>query len=315
VNTKPFVDVVIGVLRRDDQVCLSVRQSHQSFAEHWEFPGGKVEAHETSIEALKREFKEELAVDTAGWKPLIEIPWHYDNVSVRLHVFITDEFIGEPKGNEGQKVEWHSVRNLRTLNFPTANSGLITALELADQYMITGKFSDFEDAKMKLVNALESGVKLCQLRAKDISPQAFIELAQQCIPICHDFGSKILLNGQVDLLGQLPDADGIQLASNMIYDYTERPISKQKLLGISTHTAEDIDQALKLQADFILVSPVRETSSHPGLPGMGWQTFKDTVKEIPIPVFALGGMSLTDVDEAKKRGGQGIAAISCFWPN
>jgi len=313
VNTRPFIDVVIGVLKRDDKVCLSVRQSHQSFAEHWEFPGGKVEAHETSIEALKREFKEELAVDTMGWQPLIQIPWHYDNVSVRLHAFITDEFIGEPKGHEGQKVEWHSVTNLRKLNFPAANAGLITAIELVDQYMITGKFSDVEEAKMKLVNALEKGVKLCQLRAKDLSPQAFVELAQEFIPVCHAFGTKVLLNGQVELLEQLPDADGIQLASNAIYDFDKRPIHKEKLLGISTHTEEDIQQAIRLDADFLLLSPVKETSSHPGVSGIGWQEFERKASEIPIPVFALGGMSLMDVDEAKKRGGQGVAAISSFW--
>ncbi len=59
-----FIDVAIGVLKKDGRICLSQRQKHQTFADKWEFPGGKVEKGESVEAALIREFKEELNIDT-----------------------------------------------------------------------------------------------------------------------------------------------------------------------------------------------------------------------------------------------------------
>ncbi|MDX1351663.1 MAG: Nudix family hydrolase [Thiomicrorhabdus sp.] len=310
-----FLDIAVGVLKQGDKVCLSLRQQHQSHANHWEFPGGKIEVGEGVYDALRREFMEELGVETAQWQKLIEIPWHYEKVSVRLHVYQTSDYVGKPFGNEGQIIKWFSINELCNLSFPAANKGILRALQLAEHYMITGKFSNTQDALQKFSQALGAGIRFCQLRAKGLSDKAFVELAGPAIELCHAAGAQILLNGQVELLDKFIHADGIQLASNEIYRYTQRPITEDKLLGVSTHTDNDIEQALRLQADFILLSPVKETSSHPGVPGIGWENFAQKVKEIPIPVYALGGMKTEDTPIAKQHGGQGIAAISDFWLN
>jgi len=312
---KPFIDIAVGILKKQNKICLSLRQKHQSHANHWEFPGGKKEVNETIEQALVREFKEELAVETQAWQKLIEIPWHYEKVSVRLHVYQTDSFTGEPVGNEGQIVQWFTLDELSKLTFPEANRGIILALQLANQYMISGAFSNTEDAIIKFTQALQNGLKFCQLRAKNLTPQAFADVTSSAIKLCHLHKAKLLLNGNVELLQEFPQADGIQLASNEIYKYTSRPIPLDKWLGISVHTDEDIAQALTLNADFILLSPVKETTSHPGVSGLGWDVFAQKVKDIPVPVFALGGMKPDDVVEAKKHGGQGVAAISGFWPS
>ncbi len=310
-----YTEIVIGILKRGNMVCLSLRQSSQTMAGLWEFPGGKVEAEESLENALKREFLEELAVETTDWQPLMTVPWTYPAVTVRLNVYVTETFTGEPRGNEGQKVAWVSILDLATMSFPEANRGIITALLLADKYMISGDFEGQEDALQRLQISLENGIRLCQLRAKNLSEDALLSLASKAIKLAHDYQAKILLNGRPQLLSLLPDADGMQLASNVIYDYQSRPIAKDKLLGVSTHTLEDIEQALKIEADFILLSPIQETSSHPDVPGLGWSAFSDVVKTLPIPVFALGGMQPKDVEQAQKLGGQGIAAISGLWPS
>lgn len=310
-----YQEIAIGILKRGNEVCLSRRQSQQSFAGLWEFPGGKVEVGETIENALKREFLEELAVETSDWKPLISFPWIYPAVAVQLNVYITETFQSEPQGNEGQQVAWTSIEELTAIAFPEANRGIVMALQLADKLMVSGVFENPDDALTRLQIAFENGIRLCQLRAKDLSADEFLPLAENAIKLAHDYQAKILLNGRPELLESLPGADGMQLASNVIFDYQTRPIAKDKLLGVSTHTPEDLEQALKIEADFILLSPVKETSSHPGHPGIGWQTFADLVKELPIPVFALGGMQPEDIEQAKKSGGQGVAAISGFWPN
>lgn len=311
-STKPFIDIAVGVLKRNGLICLSQRQKHQSFADCWEFPGGKVESQETLIKALKREFKEELNITTHNWQPLIEIPWHYEKVSVRLHVFETDEFEGEPQGNEGQKVQWFELAELNNLEFPQANKGIVSALNLPSQYMMNGKYSSVEDALTKIEIALANGIKICQLKNRGLTESEFDELVQKSIFLCHKKQAKLLLNGEANLLKKHPNADGLQISATDIGLYQHRPVAKDKLLGISTHEDEHIQQALKLEADFLLLSPVKPTSAHPDLQAIGWQGFEKMLKALPIPVYALGGMNPEDVNKAKSHGAQGVAAISGF---
>lgn len=311
-NSRPMLDIAVGVLRCENEICLSLRQKHQSHADHWEFPGGKVEAGESIEQALQREFIEEIGVQTDNWQPLIEIPWHYEKVSVRLHVFQTYDFDGTPHGKEGQLLRWFDVSELRSLTFPEANQGILTALELGDRYAISGNFADADEFSAKLTKILDEGIRLVQLRAKGLTESEVLKLAQDNIASVQQAGAQLMLNGTPELLAQT-SADGIQLASNQLFAYNSRSIPKDKLLGASTHNAEEIAQALKIDADFILLSPVLPTATHPDMEALGWQTFNEMVKEIPVPVFALGGMKTELLNQAKQNGAQGIAAISEFW--
>ncbi|NPA72383.1 MAG: Nudix family hydrolase [Gammaproteobacteria bacterium] len=310
-----FKEIAVAVLKRDDTVCVSLRQSHQTFGGAWEFPGGKVEVGETVVEALNRELSEEIGVRSNHWEPLIVVPWQYEHVSVRLNVFVAEQFEGEPKGREGQQVKWVKLDSLSAAAFPEANRGILSALKLPAEYMISGAFDSPEQGLNRLESALSKGIRLCQLRAKGMIPEEFLPLAKQAVDVARKANALILLNGAPDLLKDIPNADGIQLASNALFNYRERPIPENKWLGASTHNIEEIEQALKIGADFILLSPVKETRSHPGVPGIGWANFEAYVADIPVPVFALGGMKPEDVKRARVRGGQGVAAISGFWPS
>ena len=81
----------------------------------------------------------------------------------------------------------------------------------------------------------------------------------------------------------------------------------------SCHNRREILRAAELGADFIVLSPVQKTASHPDMPAMGWQRFAVLVESTPVPVYALGGVSEKDMDAAWSHGAQGIAAISAFW--
>jgi 8-oxo-dGTP diphosphatase len=76
---------------------------------------------------------------------------------------------------------------------------------------------------------------------------------------------------------------------------------------------EDMQHADTLGADILLLSPVKETSSHPGEPGLGWEKFKQISHQFKQPVYALGGMTADDLAEAKAAGAQGVAAIAALW--
>jgi len=76
---------------------------------------------------------------------------------------------------------------------------------------------------------------------------------------------------------------------------------------------EELLRAVQLKADFVVLSPVQKTASHPEMDAMGWQKFSDMIDDLAIPVYALGGVSEVDMETAWLNGAQGIAAISAFW--
>lgn len=308
------MSIVVGVLMQGDKILISQRQKHQAYADYWEFPGGKVEAGEQLEAALSREFTEEIGVETQNWQPLITIPWDYEHAQVELNVFCCDDFSGEAHGAEGQQIKWISMAELDHFKFPEANQGIVTALRLPKEYMISGNFYDQQDGLQRLEAALEEGIRFVQLRAKRMDEADFIAFAKPAIDLVHQFNGTVLINGKPEWLQQLPEADGLQLASSAIMEFVDRPISENKILSVSTHTEAEIAKAIELNADVILLSPVKETSSHPGLPGIGWKKFAELSKNIPVPVYALGGMKAEDIEEAIQNGAQGVAAISSFWP-
>jgi len=94
---------------------------------------------------------------------------------------------------------------------------------------------------------------------------------------------------------------------------TTRPLNDTYLVSASCHTQEELEHAVKLGLDFVVVSPVRKTSSHPGARTLGFSGFHDLTERASIPVYALGGMQVVDLPTAFRHGGQGIAAIRGLW--
>ena len=85
------------------------------------------------------------------------------------------------------------------------------------------------------------------------------------------------------------------------------------MISASCHTIDDIEQANIKQLDFILLSPVQKTQSHPHQDALGWEKFARLCALANMPCFALGGMVAGDISLAQKNGAQGIAAISGLW--
>jgi len=179
-------------------------------------------------------------------------------------------------------------------------------------YMMTGKYKDHTDFKEKLTNALAQGNKVVQLKNKnDLDNNEFLELAQIAKLICEQFNAILLMATSAEVFKQ-SQADGLHLNSHVLFEYENRPLSTDQLLSISCHNLEEMKQAEKLGADILLLSPVKATSSHPELEGIGWIQFKQMIQQLKCPVYALGGMSISDIDDALDAGAQGVA-VSSFW--
>ena len=336
-----IIHVAVAVIvNTNNEVCISLRHKNAHQGGLWEFPGGKVEQGETIEQALAREIREELNIEIKQSRPLITINHSYDDKTVRLHVNKVMLYRGEVKGLEGQQVKWLPVSQLSAHDFPAANLPIIKAVQLPDKYLITGKFTDSDDFIYKLKNALDGGIKLIQLRLKDniiTAPPSWLFakyrpsldikensregisqlqfLLEQSAELCKQAEAKLMLNLSAGYLHRV-DLSPIEFAgfhadSKTLNTLSQRP--EGSLFSASCHNMEELLIALKLHADFVVLSPVQKTASHPDMQAMGWSQFSTLVENIPVPVYALGGVSENDLQAAWQHGAQGIAAISALW--
>ncbi|MBV8665996.1 MAG: NUDIX domain-containing protein [Burkholderiaceae bacterium] len=101
------IDVAVGILMKPNgDVLLAQRPDGKPYAGYWEFPGGKVEPGESILDALKREFEEELGVRILSADPWCGVEHVYPHAHVRLHFYISGEWEGEPQSLEGQAFAW-----------------------------------------------------------------------------------------------------------------------------------------------------------------------------------------------------------------
>ncbi|MDH5571836.1 MAG: Nudix family hydrolase [Gammaproteobacteria bacterium] len=306
------IHVAAGVIyNRQGEVLITRRAKHVHQGGLWEFPGGKLEADEIVQQALARELEEELGIRVVASEALIRIHYDYPDKKVLLDVWRVSEYAGEAHGREGQPLQWVAPDQLYKFTFPDANLPVVNAACLPDQYLVTGAYTDEIDFISRLGNSLKRGIRLLQLRLKDID-KSNTSLIEQAVNLCRQYNACVLLNTDVEHSMQF-DLGGVHLNSMRLMKYQFRPVDKSKYLAASIHNMIELEQAHKIGVDFIVVSPVHKTLSHQDAIPIGWQGLYELTEASRCPVYALGGMTLEDIHQAKKHGAQGIAAISALW--
>ncbi|UXI67706.1 Nudix family hydrolase [Tahibacter amnicola] len=311
--TTPMIHVVAAALvDAEGRVLLAQRPVGKHLAGYWEFPGGKVEPDEPPLQALRREILEEIGVEIGTAESLIRIPWHYPGKSILLDVYRVREFHGEPRSCEGQPLKWVPTAALDIHEMPPADHPVINALRLPDRYWITPQpAADIEAAVAQIDAALERGIRLIQLRAKGYDESALAALAEVAQRHVRAAGGRLLINSRIDLAESL-GLDGVHLTSAQLKSCKERPLPSRFLVGASCHDTAELTAARELGVDFAVLGPVRYTPSHPDAAPLGWAQFEALCAQSLMPVYALGGMHLDDLESARRYGGQGIAGISGF---
>ena len=120
-----------ALIDTDTRVLLAQRPEGKSLAGLWEFPGGKVEAGETPEEALIRELREELGIETkvACLAPLTFASHTYETFHLLMPLFVCRRYEGIPQGREGQTLKWVKSLALRDYPMPPADEPLIPILQ------------------------------------------------------------------------------------------------------------------------------------------------------------------------------------------
>jgi len=129
VNFKPTLKVVAGILiNPQGQILVALRPNHVPQGGLWEFPGGKIEPNETSLQALRRELWEEIGIEVKTANIFSTVEHSYKDKQIILEAWRVHTFIGQPTGKEGQKIEWIFPSELSQRSFPIANQAIIVNL-------------------------------------------------------------------------------------------------------------------------------------------------------------------------------------------
>lgn len=303
------LNVALGVVRdKAGRVLISRRKNNTHQANLWELPGGKFAQAEDATGALNRELFEELNIKPKNSSPLIKINDSYANLKVRLHVREVHDFDGVPMAKENQPLKWVALHELNNYKFPVANKPILNAIKLGQQYAIVGG-NNTQQIVLALENVAKQGVRLVQIRAKDLyKPDA--EAILEAVRLkCSDLKLTYLLNSQMLVKRRLHE--GVHLTALDLMNLNKRPKSSG-FVAASCHHLEELNKAEQLALDFAVLSPIRQTATHPIAKPLGWHQFEQWVAQTNIPVFALGGMEKKHLDLAINYGAQGISGISLF---
>ncbi len=315
-----LLHVAVAVIIKADQVLISKRPEHVPQGGLWEFPGGKVETGESIEGALKREIQEELGIQIHESQPLIKITHHYADKSVLLDTHLVTRFKGQsyPEnqlsiGAEGQSVQWVAIKQLRQYAFPAANSAIINALQLPSVYAIS---ADLHKPDYKHLQSWLDRHQLVQLRLKSRSGKKLEQFVGDIMEMASG-GVQIMFNSSMQLPETLnKQSAGVHLTSRHLFDdgfiKQYKKNYPDKLVSASCHNSEEIERANNLRLDFITVSPVQKTQSHPEQQALGWERFQLLTDQAIMPVYALGGIQPEDTQQAQLYGAQGVAGIRGF---
>lgn len=312
------IDVAVAILQRKNEAgqyefLLASRPEGKGWAGWWEFPGGKLEVGERPEQAISRELKEELGIQptiTQQWiTRRFDYPAIHDSAAktVKLHFYFVDAWEGELIPREGQQLSWQSPQNITVSPILPANASIMKALALPPVYVISNLAEMGEQYFFaRLKSQLECGLKLIQIREKQLTKDQFIIFAKQVIALAQAYDAKVLISEDIALARDL-QADGVHLPSQSLLMLKTKP--EGFLVAASCHNPIELRHAEHLNLDFVVLSPVKSTLSHIEADPLGWQKFSELAENCSLPIYALGGMALNDLPLALSHGARGVAFL------
>ena len=305
-----MLEVAVAIIERaDGAFLLAQRPAGKVYAGWWEFPGGKVQDAESAQAALARELHEELGIDVRLAFPWITRTFVYPHATVRLNFFRVVAWTGEPHPREQQAIRWQRFDAPIAEPMLPANAPVLRSLALPLEYAVTcAETLGTDEMLARIERRLKQGLRLIQVRDKTLHDRA--GFARAVVALAHRHGAKVLVNAD-EQAARAAGADGVHWTAPALVRAQARP--PDLLCGASCHTTAELERAAALECDFAVLGPVRDTTTHPANRTLGWDGFSRLARGAPIPVFAIGGLLLSDLDESRRCGAHGLAMIRGSW--
>jgi 8-oxo-dGTP diphosphatase len=183
-----------------------------------------------------------------------------------------------------------------------ANAPVLASLALPFEYAITDA-ARYGTADMldRLQRRLEQGLKLVQLRESGLSAEDRRIFCENAIGRARRYGCKVMVKSDH------PAADGVHFTAAELMKLENRACG---MAAASCHTREELERAMQLELDFAVLGPVKEKGDRPPL---GWERFEQMARGASIPVYAIGGLTRADLEDAWRAGAHGVAMIRGAW--
>jgi len=158
--------------------------------------------------------------------------------------------------------------------------------------------------------ALEGGVDMLQLRDPSVPDEELLEVAAAWRALTREHGALFWLNDRPDLALRA-DADGVHVGQDdMPVAQARREAGGELLVGLSTHSPEQLEQGVEAGADQLSVGPVWETPTKPGRPAAGVEYVRHAAqRRPPVPWFAIGGIDERNVAEVVGAGAERAVVV------
>ena len=160
-------------------------------------------------------------------------------------------------------------------------------------------------------NALSEGVQAVQLRERDLDTRALVELAHTFRRLTASRKARLFINDRVDVaLGV--KADGVHVrADGLPVAVVRRLVGPEPLIGVSAHSTAEAVRAESGGADFVVLGPVYDTPTKRAYgPPIGLRAVEEVSRRVRIPVFAIGGVTVSRIPDIVRAGAAGVAIIA-----
>lgn len=164
----------------------------------------------------------------------------------------------------------------------------------------------------KITKAISGGVTCIQLREKNISYAKFFERALLIRKICKGRSITFIVNDNIKVAIE-SDADGLHIGQNDLNMFEARKLIGDKILGASVQTVNQAIEAEKCEADYLGVGAIFPTSTKKYASIVSIDTLARISQSVSIPVVAIGGLNINNIENLKHSGIKGIAVSSAVF--
>ena len=160
--------------------------------------------------------------------------------------------------------------------------------------------------------ALKGGVTMLQLREKEASGKEFLEKAIKLRELTKKYNVKFIINDRVDI-AMLCDADGVHVGQSDIPANKVRELmGEDKIVGVSARTVEEAIRAKENGADYLGVGAMFNTRTKLDAKSVSIEKLKEIKERVELPLVAIGGLSLSNIDKLKECNIDGYAVVSAI---